>query len=283
MSKLVLFLADGTTLDIPLNRERMAIGRRTGNDICLPYPAVSGKHAVVVTLSTGSVLEDLGSTNGTFVNRKRVSKYFLHDHDSIDIGRQKLVYCVDDLAVIASVPRRSRATETRSEEVDSSMTRAAAPSPVAPPLPPEPTITGGEVSVHTNTTVRLPADAFSEAALSEYAATNAANRDIDDYLSSVDDAAGTTLSGPTIKVLTGPHAGHLLSLTKDETLIGRVGAQIVAVRKDADGFRLFSLEGEHPARINGTPVPPEGSMLKPGDVAEIAGAQLQFLDLESAL
>jgi pSer/pThr/pTyr-binding forkhead associated (FHA) protein len=99
MAKLVLFLADGTTLDIPLDRERISIGRRTGNDVSLPYPAVSGKHAVVVTMTTGSVLEDLGSTNGTFVNRKRIGKYFLHDRDTIDIGRQKLVYCTDVNAV----------------------------------------------------------------------------------------------------------------------------------------------------------------------------------------
>src|ERR1700692_539509 len=115
MGKWVLFLADGTTLDIPLDRERISIGRRTGNDVCLPYPAVSGKHAVVVTMDTGSVLEDLGSTNGTFVNRKRVAKYFLHDHDTIDIGRQKFVYCTDINAVVAATPRRLRA-DGRSED-----------------------------------------------------------------------------------------------------------------------------------------------------------------------
>src|SRR3989442_5671670 len=96
MSKLVLFLPDGTTLDIPLVRERTTIGRRADNDICLPHLAVSGEHAVVVTILADSFLEDLQSTNGTLVNDKPVAKHFLRDGDEIEIGRNKLVYCADD-------------------------------------------------------------------------------------------------------------------------------------------------------------------------------------------
>src|SRR5215471_17649164 len=100
MSKLVLFLPDGTTRDIRLRRERTAIGRRADNDICLPNLAVSGEHAVIVTILTDSFLEDLGSTNGTLVNGKPIAKHFLRDRDQIDIGRHKLIYCADDDAVI---------------------------------------------------------------------------------------------------------------------------------------------------------------------------------------
>src|SRR5260370_26099158 len=96
MSKLVLFLPDGTTLDVPLARERTTIGRRADNDICLPNLAVSGEHAVVVTILADSFLEDLGSTNGTLVNGKPVAKHFLRDRDHIDIGRHKLVCFTDD-------------------------------------------------------------------------------------------------------------------------------------------------------------------------------------------
>jgi len=54
VGKLVLFLADGTTTDVPLDRERITIGRRADNDVCLPYPAVSGEHAAVVTILADS-------------------------------------------------------------------------------------------------------------------------------------------------------------------------------------------------------------------------------------
>ena len=96
MGKLVLILPDGRTRDIPLDRERITIGRRADNDVCLPFPAVSGEHAAVVTILDDSFLEDLSSTNGTLVNGKSVAKHFLRDHDEIDIGRQMLVYVSGD-------------------------------------------------------------------------------------------------------------------------------------------------------------------------------------------
>src|SRR5467141_1849545 len=102
MSKLVLFLPDGTTLDVSLARERTTIGRRADNDICLPNLAVSGEHAVVVTILADSFLEDLGSTNGTLVNGNPIVKHFLRDHDEIDIGRHKFVYCTDENEVVSS-------------------------------------------------------------------------------------------------------------------------------------------------------------------------------------
>jgi predicted component of type VI protein secretion system len=92
MGKLVLKLPDGRTRDIPLELERITIGRRADNHVCLPFPAVSGEHAAVVTILDDSFLEDLNSRNGTLVNGKPVARHFLRDHDEIDIGRQILVY-----------------------------------------------------------------------------------------------------------------------------------------------------------------------------------------------
>ena len=62
MGKLVLHLPDGSTREFPLERERLTIGRRADNDICLPFPAVSGEHASVVTILDDSFLEDLGTS-----------------------------------------------------------------------------------------------------------------------------------------------------------------------------------------------------------------------------
>jgi pSer/pThr/pTyr-binding forkhead associated (FHA) protein len=104
MGKLVLFLADGSTVNVPLDKERLTIGRRADNDVCLPYPAVSGEHAAVVTILADSFLEDLGSTNGTLVNGKPVAKHFLVDHDRVDIGRQRFVYLSDDDAKVEPTP-----------------------------------------------------------------------------------------------------------------------------------------------------------------------------------
>src|SRR6266566_4079738 len=138
MAKLVLFLPDGTTLDIPLARERTTIGRRADNDICLPNLAVSGEHAVVVTILDDSFLEDLNSTNGTLVNGNPIAKHFLRDRDQIDIGRHRLVYCLDDDAAIdAAVVAGMARIQARDfgERVEPAKAFARAPRAKAPDSP----------------------------------------------------------------------------------------------------------------------------------------------------
>lgn len=93
MSKLVVTDANGVTKEVPLNKERVTIGRAPDNDI--PFPgdkAVSGHHAVVITILQDSFLEDLDSTNGTQVNGKQVAKHPLSNGDVIMIGRNQLKY-----------------------------------------------------------------------------------------------------------------------------------------------------------------------------------------------
>ena len=93
MSKLIVTDANGATKEVPLNKERVTIGRAPDNDI--PFPgdkAVSGHHAVVITILQDSFLEDLDSTNGTQVNGKQVAKHPLSNGDVIMIGRNSLKY-----------------------------------------------------------------------------------------------------------------------------------------------------------------------------------------------
>src|SRR5262249_18507381 len=109
MSKLILLLPDDSTLDIPLDRERLTIGRRAGNDVVLPNLAVSGEHAAIVTILADSFLEDLNSTNGTLVNGDAVAKHFLRDRDECVIGRQKPVYWGDAEGGLESKMLKGRA------------------------------------------------------------------------------------------------------------------------------------------------------------------------------
>jgi pSer/pThr/pTyr-binding forkhead associated (FHA) protein len=80
-----------------LNQERLTIGRKPDNDIPIDNLAVSGKHALVITILDDSFLEDLGSTNGSYVNGKLVKKHALKDGDVIAIGKHELKY-VNELA-----------------------------------------------------------------------------------------------------------------------------------------------------------------------------------------
>ena len=92
MGKLVLTDSTGKTQEIALDKERTTIGRHPDNDICLNDKAVSGRHAVIVTILQDSFLEDLDSTNGTQVNQNKVSKHPLGNGDTISIGRNTLMY-----------------------------------------------------------------------------------------------------------------------------------------------------------------------------------------------
>ncbi len=92
MAKLVLSMNGVVQGEYELNQERLTIGRKPDNDIPIDNLAVSGKHALVITILDDSFLEDLGSTNGSYVNGKLVKKHALKDGDVIAIGKHELKY-----------------------------------------------------------------------------------------------------------------------------------------------------------------------------------------------
>src|SRR5512143_2621067 len=102
MAKLILSM-DGLVLkEIPLTKERTTVGRKAHNDIQIDNLAVSGEHAVIVTILNDSFLEDLGSTNGTLVNGQPIKKHFLQNNDVIELGKYKLKYVSEQPARAAA-------------------------------------------------------------------------------------------------------------------------------------------------------------------------------------
>ena len=92
MPKLVLSM-DGLVLkEMPLGKERTTIGRKPDNDIQIDNLAISGEHAVIVTILNDSFLEDLNSTNGTYVNGKAIKKQQLQNGDTVEIGKYKIKF-----------------------------------------------------------------------------------------------------------------------------------------------------------------------------------------------
>ncbi len=81
-----------------LDKEVMTIGRKDDNDICIENLAVSGHHAKLLTIFDDSFLEDLESTNGTYVNGQPVKKHPLKNGDVITIGKHELRYLNDNLS-----------------------------------------------------------------------------------------------------------------------------------------------------------------------------------------
>ena len=287
MSKLVLLLADGTTLDIKLDRERLTIGRRPDNDVCLPYPAVSGEHAAVVTILNDSFLEDQGSTNGTLVNGRTVTKHFLRDRDQIDIGRQRLIYVVDDAAVIDPARIAAGKAEGRgSGEQRVAPAKGAPPiihgKPVGPAVPAAPKAAGKS---RPHGLAAPAAAAAPDGAMHDGGPSSTPWPQLSDPVpAQTVPAAARGSPGaaprapvPLIRVLSGANAGRTLALTKDETLVGRVGLQVAALRRTPQGVILVPIEGAHAPVVNGAPSGAAGVAVRVGDVVEIAGARLELI------
>ena len=93
---LVLTLNQSVLGEFSLDKERLLIGRKPENDIQVDNLAVSGQHAAVITILNDSFLEDLDSTNGTFVNGKLVKKHALKHGDVITVGKHELKYVNDE-------------------------------------------------------------------------------------------------------------------------------------------------------------------------------------------
>jgi hypothetical protein len=76
----------------PLEGDRMSVGRRPESDIFLDDVTVSRDHAVVVRRGSEYHLDDCGSLNGTYVNRRRIDSHKLTDGDELQIGKYKLAF-----------------------------------------------------------------------------------------------------------------------------------------------------------------------------------------------
>ncbi len=96
MDKLILNFKESTLKEFPMDKDAFTIGRKPENDIQIDNPVVSGKHARIFKEGRKVIVEDLGSTNGTFVNKKKISKCELKHKDIVFIGKHTIVFLSDD-------------------------------------------------------------------------------------------------------------------------------------------------------------------------------------------
>jgi pSer/pThr/pTyr-binding forkhead associated (FHA) protein len=277
VGKLVHFHGDVKTAEIRLDRQRITIGRRPDNDICLAYPAVSGAHAAIVTILADSFLEDLGSTNGTLVNGTSVTKHFLRDRDQIDIGQEILVYLVDDAATLEAPPAPVRTPRGAGQDGGAAAPKAGSGARV---------VTGAQrAKRRSDAGVPEPAAAAPDALERSFAADFGGVVPQTPAAAPEAGAAGAPIPSPerqgepapALRVVDGAKAGRIVALVKDETLIGRTGVQVAALRRTAAEVRVVPVEGAHPPSVNGAPVAPEGQPLAAGDILEIAGTKLEVV------
>jgi pSer/pThr/pTyr-binding forkhead associated (FHA) protein len=102
LAKLIISRNGQVEQQIQLGKERVTLGRHPRNDVVLSHPTVSGEHAAIVTILDDSFLEDLHSTNGTFVNGHRIGKHFLQHQDVIKMAKFELAFVADGIRPLAA-------------------------------------------------------------------------------------------------------------------------------------------------------------------------------------
>ena len=96
MGKLVVSLDGVVIKEVQITKDKTTLGRRPYNDIVIDNLAVSGEHAVLQMVGADVFIEDLNSTNGTYINGKAVKKQLLTHNDTVEIGKYKIKFLVEE-------------------------------------------------------------------------------------------------------------------------------------------------------------------------------------------
>jgi hypothetical protein len=278
MAKLILSLEGSVIREIPIDKERIMIGRKAQNDIQIENLAVSGEHACIVTILADSFLEDLGSTNGTLVNGNQVKKHILQNNDVIEIGKYKMKYVVEAVSAAAAgqaapaedfektmvmrAPKAvSAAPKPAAPAAAPAAVKPAAPVPAPAAAPPKPVPAPAPVAAPPPPPKPAPAPAPVAAPPPPPKPTPAP-------------AAPAMLAA--LQILTGGNAGKEIELIKNLTTLGKPGVQVSVITRRPQGYFITHVEGASFPVVNGKPLDAQARQLNDHDVIELAGVKMEF-------
>ena len=280
MAKLILSM-DGLVLkEIPLAKERTTIGRKPHNDIQIDNLAVSGEHAVIVTILNDCFLEDLGSTNGTLVNGNPVKKHFLQNNDVVELGKYRLKFIGEAPVTAVTAEKadfektmvlRPSAMKAMSEQARAmgagaaEAARAAAAQQVAASASAAGFAEKENKATSTTAPISIPMATAAPAAAAAPAAPLAAAP-----------AAKTGHPLGAIQILSGGNAGKELELAKPLTTLGKPGVQVAVLTRRPQGYFITHVEGANPPAVNGQAIGTAPHALKDHDLVELAGVKMEF-------
>jgi pSer/pThr/pTyr-binding forkhead associated (FHA) protein len=243
MARLVLHLDGQTLAEYNMSKERYTIGRLPDNDIRIDNAAVSGHHALVINILNDSFLEDLNSTNGTYVNGKIIKKHALQHGDVITVGHHALRFVDSE-------------TEDGQDEFEKTMVISSRDAAQL--------IAGAQKPAVASSNGQGAAAAPAVAAASAPPAF-----------------ANGVLPRARLQVLSGQFAGRELELVKTLTTLGRPGVQVAAITRRSDGFYIVHVESgradDFPL-VNGAPIGQQARRLHDNDVVQLAGVKMGFFE-----
>src|SRR5688572_5835783 len=266
MAKLILSM-DGLVLkEIPLAKERTTIGRKPHNDIQIDNLAVSGEHAVIVTILNDSFLEDLGSTNGTVVNGNAIKKHFLQNNDIIELGKYKLKFVGEAAPAAAGAPAGEKVDFEKTMVLRPSQMKAAAEQANAMAA-----AAGGGAAGAKAAAVAQRAAAVQAAGQTATASGVAAPDAPKPAAAAPASATATAPAKPgqpmgAIQLLSGANAGKELELNKPLTTLGKPGVQVAVLTRRPQGYFITHVEGSNRPAVNGQQIGAAPHALKDHDV-----------------
>jgi hypothetical protein len=242
MGKLVVSLDGVVIKEVQITKDKTSLGRRPYNDIVIDNLAVSGEHAVLQLVGRDVFIEDLNSTNGTYINGKAVKKQLLQHNDTVEIGKYKIKYLIEE----------------GSDYEKTMILRQGSPMPAMAGAG-----AGGFNSAHgLGGTAPAPAPQSGLGGLGSFGSGF---------------GSFPSQTPASIKVLNGAAAGREVQLTQVVTTEGKPGVQVASITKRPGGYVFAHVEGSARPTVNGNAVAGEPVHLKSGDVIELAGTQMQFV------
>lgn len=216
------------------------IGRHKDNDICIDNLSVSGHHSHILTIGEDCFIEDLNSSNGTYVNGNLIKKYALQSGDNIKIGKYQLIFLNDSIT-----------TDPATNEGEFEKTMIIRPDSAGMP--------------------EKVGNSDIDKQMGEIAAKLASEHNTA--------KAPVKLKKASLQLLSGANSGKTLPLTKILTTLGKPGVQVAAITRRPTGYYILHVEGGansgHPT-INGDPVGSKASPLNNNDIIEVAGIKMEF-------
>jgi pSer/pThr/pTyr-binding forkhead associated (FHA) protein len=278
MARLILSLDSQVLAEYNMSKERYTIGRLPDNDVRIDNPAVSGHHSLIINILNDSFLEDLNSTNGTYVNGKLIKKHALQHGDVITIGHHQLRFSdqqasdteQDEFEKTMVIPAGQQSAEQLAKAEEAAALAAAENTPA-------------EVAGKVDVRVEMPAVDDKPEPQPEPKPEPPAHVST---VAHTDTAAGVDArSAPNalplakLQVLSGAFAGRELELTKALTTLGRPGVQVAAITRRAEGYFVVHVEsgeeGDYPL-VNGQPIGAQARKLADNDVLQLAGVKMGF-------
>ncbi|MBL8486974.1 MAG: FHA domain-containing protein, partial [Rhodocyclaceae bacterium] len=235
--------------------------RKPHNDIQIDNLAISGEHSVIVTILNDSFLEDLNSTNGTYVNGQPVKKHFLQNNDVVELGKYRLKYVnevpqqtsaadFEKTMVLRPDMMRKTAEQMAGKSMGDTQTGLKAANLVPPPGAPAAPAAGPAA----------PPPPPAAPPVQPQAAP----------------AASAALPLGAIQILSGANAGKELELTKTLTTLGKPGVQVAVIARRPHGYFITHVEGKSFPVVNGKMLDAQAHPLADHDVVELAGVKMEF-------